>query len=446
MAGVIEGFYGPPWTEAERHQLFQWMAGWGLSTYVYCLKDDLKSRVLWREEYEEAEREALVGRIRECEGFGLQFIYGLSPGLDIRYGSEADRERLRARVGGLMELGCRRFAILFDDIPDGMSAEDAGRYGNLAMAQCSVVNELFAWARGRDAGVRFLFCPTSYCGRMALAQLGGQEYLGTVGRELAGEIEVFWTGSEIVSPEITVAHMEAVGSVLRRKPVIWDNLHANDYDGRRFYCGPYSGRPVGLKDVVSGILVNPNCELPLNYLPLRTFSEYLRAEDVWDPRAAYLEAMKDWRHEFRTWGRAFTQEELNLFVDCYYLPYAEGAGARFLLERVKRLLVRAPSAWGEEAEEVRREVGMLRDVCGRMPELVNRSLFYAMYRRIWELREELDLIDRYILARHRSPDSKVPWVSDFHLPGTYRGGMVAGLQRLLVQQPNGGFLPAQGLS
>ena len=31
--------------------------------------------------------------------------------------------------------------------------------------------------------------------------------------------------------------------------------------------------------------------------------------------------------------------------------------------------------------------------------------------------------------------------SDFHLPGTYRGGMVARLQRLLVQHPDGTFTP-----
>jgi hypothetical protein len=32
--------------------------------------------------------------------------------------------------------------------------------------------------------------------------------------------------------------------------------------------------------------------------------------------------------------------------------------------------------------------------------------------------------------------------SDFHLPGTYRGGLVARLQRLLVQHPDGTFEPA----
>src|SRR5687767_666153 len=32
LSGVIEGFYGQPWTESERMELFDWMAAWGLNT------------------------------------------------------------------------------------------------------------------------------------------------------------------------------------------------------------------------------------------------------------------------------------------------------------------------------------------------------------------------------------------------------------------------------
>ena len=78
-------------------------------------------------------------------------------------------------------------------------------------------------------------------------QLGGEGYLATIGRELLPEIDVFWTGPEIISREITVAHVRELQDILRRKPLIWDNLHANDYDGRRFYCGPYAGRPPELR-------------------------------------------------------------------------------------------------------------------------------------------------------------------------------------------------------
>ena len=51
LAGVIEGFYGQPWSQPERRQLFDWMREWDLNTYLYAPKDDLKHRSLWRELY-----------------------------------------------------------------------------------------------------------------------------------------------------------------------------------------------------------------------------------------------------------------------------------------------------------------------------------------------------------------------------------------------------------
>src|SRR5262245_29173716 len=49
LTGVVEGFYGKPWTHGERTELFEWMAEWGLNTYLYAPKDDLKHRAIWRE-------------------------------------------------------------------------------------------------------------------------------------------------------------------------------------------------------------------------------------------------------------------------------------------------------------------------------------------------------------------------------------------------------------
>src|SRR4029079_13234719 len=91
-------------------------------------------------------------------------------------------------------------------------------------------------------------------------------------------------------------------AILRRKPLIWDNLHANDYDGRRFYCGPYSGRPLELRQEVSGLLVNPNNQFPLNYVPFRTLAEFVHSpsDTAWDPRQAYLTAMRQWLPRFAT--------------------------------------------------------------------------------------------------------------------------------------------------
>jgi hypothetical protein len=70
LAGVIEGFYGQPWSQAERFELFDWMKQWGLNTYFYAPKDDLKHRVLWRELYTRDETGKLREVIAGCEKSG----------------------------------------------------------------------------------------------------------------------------------------------------------------------------------------------------------------------------------------------------------------------------------------------------------------------------------------------------------------------------------------
>ena len=403
FAGVIEGFYGQPWTQTERFELFDWMAKWGLNTYLYAPKDDLKHRALWREPYSECEQETLRALILRCHERKLRFIYGLSPGLDIRYVESSDFDHLRARFDQMRKLGCEHFALLFDDLPTAPQA-------SIAAEQCRLANALLV------KGHPILFCPTVYCGRMANDKQG---YLATLGQELAPEINIFWTGPEIISPEITVPHIKALQKVLRRKPLIWDNLHANDYDGRRFYCGPYSGRPPELRNELSGILVNPNNEFLLNYVPLRTFAEFIKSDKTWDARQAYLSAIKEWLPHFETIHGPATFEDLVLFGDCYYLPHEEGPEAGALVHQ---------RAFGKDAKR-------LRDFCARLPELRDRKLYYALFRRAWELREELDLLIRYSESPNR------PYRPDSHLPGTFRGGMVARLQHLLKQQQDGAFTP-----
>lgn len=441
LSGVIEGFYGPPWTHAERQELFDWMVEGGLNTYLYGPKDDLKHRAIWRESYTAAEAGEIGRLIYSCQQQGLNFVYALGPGLDLRYTRLSDIEKLQQRFEQMMQLGCRNFCLLFDDIPDRMDAADLDHWGSLAAAQCGVSNALYRWIRERQSRGRFLFCPTPYCGRMAARQLGGEGYLETVGRELLPEIDIFWTGPEIISREISLEHIADVASVLRRKPVIWDNLHANDYDGRRFFCGPYSGRPAGLHEAVGGILLNPNVEFPLNFVPLRTLAEYLRGGGDWTPRVAYESAMRVWQSRFETVSHPLGSDELLLFGDSYYLPYAEGVEAERLYADVRGLLTTDPSTWGAAAAAVGDRLVRLREFCARLTELRDRPLFHALSRRAWELREELDLLDKYITFKSVPENYSLPFRSDVHLPKTYRGGMVSRLQQLLIPQPDESLVP-----
>lgn len=73
--------------------------------------------------------------------------------------------------------------------------------------------------------------------------------------------------------------MRRVSKVLQRKPLIWDNLHANDYDPKRIFLGPFIGRSVGLKNEISGLLLNPNTKYEANFIPFFTLADWNRSDD-----------------------------------------------------------------------------------------------------------------------------------------------------------------------
>lgn len=440
LGGVVEGFYGRPWTCTGRLQLFRQLAEWGLNTYFYAPKDDLKQRAIWREPYTKTELSPIQQLIEACARHQIRFIYGLSPGLDIEFSNAAELDFLKQRFAQLLEVGVEHFALLFDDLPGDMREEDCQAFPSLAAAQCSVANDVYLWVRGHSPDCRFLFCPTPYCGRMESWHLAGAGYLETVGERLDPQIDVLWTGPEIVSKEITVESIQRLTGKILRAPVIWDNLFANDYDQQRLYCGPYSGRPVELKQHLAGILVNPNNELAINFVPLRTLGEYLRAERCWAPRAAFLDAVAAWLPSFETVGEPITLDELILLADCFYLPYVGGPKSMELYEVIECLAVKPVEAW-KGADRLFVELNeRVQTTFDKLTELDNRELFYAWSRHAWALKEELQLVEGFVAKKQAG--EATPAVES-HLPGTYRGGTIANLQALLTMDEQGRFCARQ---
>ena len=44
-----------------------------------------------------------------------------------------------------------------------------------------------------------------------------------------------WTGDKVISKLVTPESLEDINDVLKRPVVIWDNIHANDYDQVRSF-------------------------------------------------------------------------------------------------------------------------------------------------------------------------------------------------------------------
>lgn len=59
--------------------------------------------------------------------------------------------------------------------------------------------------------------------------------------------------------------------------MIWDNIHANDYDQKRLFLGPYKGRSTELIPRLKGVLTNPNCEFEANYVAIHTLATWYKS-------------------------------------------------------------------------------------------------------------------------------------------------------------------------
>ncbi len=437
LGGVIEGFYGRPWTHEQRLTLIDQLAKWGLNTYFYAPKDDLKHRACWRQSYDDAQIAKMGELAHACRRSGVRFIYGLSPGLDIRFTDPSELATIEERLAQMIAIGVQDFALLFDDLPGKMSEQDREQFHNVASAQISVTNAVHQWLRGQLPDSRLLFCPTPYCDRMDRRGVGGKDYLDTIGRELADDIDVFWTGPAIISEQIPVETIDALAVRIGRKPVIWDNLHANDYDQRRLFCGPYS-RSAELRDSVRGILLNPNNELPINFIPLMTLGMYLNDDD-YDPRTAYLAATALWSEHFSTADSQLSTDDVVLLADCHYLPFSDGDQAVKLEACIRKLIRQPTDSWGDARVEFEEFHDRVDHIFEKLTQIGDRELFYSWSRRIWDLKEELDLISDFASAKEEGTLSESGFQSETHLPLTCRGGFVAKLQRQLKMNDLGRF-------
>jgi len=435
--GIVEGFYGRPWNARQRHQLFIWMQTGGLNTYLYAPKDDLKHRTAWRELYDEPEAAELAALIRDCSRHRLNFVYALAPGLDIHYTQPAEFEALAAKLNQVIELGCKRFAILFDDIPAQLDPDSKARFGSFAKAHCEVTHKALGIVRARVPDSAFFFCPTPYCAWMARPSVADCPYLHELGENLLKEIEVFWTGPEIVSETIDPEPIRHLSAILRRKPVIWDNLHANDYDMRRLYLGPYAGRSMELLGETAGILSNPNCQFEANFVAVRSLARFLGGQT--EARERFLEALNAWLPMFQTRsGPPILQSDLELLGDLFYLPFQNGERAERFLEDFRYLRATAPDKWDQRADRFRLTAAEIKALYEKMTALNNRDLLHSLYPHLWELKETVLLLEAWVAWRQSNPES-TDFASPEFRPRVFRGGLVSAFERLLPMNERGRF-------
>lgn len=284
--GIIEGFYGKPWTWDARKDTVTFLAPYGYRFYMYAPKADPFLRRSWQEVHPDHLAASIADLARHCVSAGVRFGVGLTPYELFNNFDTASREALSRKLAFFDDVGVQDLAILFDDM--------RGDVAGLASLQVEIVH----WAMERSSATRVIMCPSYYSDDPILDRVFGNRpdgYVEALGRELSSDVEIFWTGEEVISRQYTTGHLERVTTQLGRKPFIWDNYPVND--GQRMsqylHLRGFTGRGAEISDHVAAHGINPALQPVLNRIPAITLSDSYRQGNSYQYSKSFRHACTD---------------------------------------------------------------------------------------------------------------------------------------------------------
>ena len=273
--GVVEGFYGTPWSHKARLSLIDFYGRYKMNTYIYGPKDDpYHSSPDWRKPYPEDEAADIKELVEACRANYVDFVWAIHPGQDIKW-NEEDYAALVAKFEDMYALGVRAFAIFFDDI----SGDGANPYRQVELL--NRLGEEFVKVKGDVTPL--IICPTDYNRSWANPTERGS--LAVYGRELDPSVRVFWTGDYVCS-DLTPATLEWVGTRIQRPALYWWNFPVTDYCRHIVMQGPVYGLDQTLTaENLCGFVSNPMEHAEASKLALYGVADYTWNIEDYDPHA-----------------------------------------------------------------------------------------------------------------------------------------------------------------
>lgn len=264
--GVIEGFYGIPWSFEERMSMIKFLSDIEMNQYVYAPKDDPYHNVKWREPYPD-EKLAEISKLAELSrNKGVDFVWAIHPGQNLidfnLYEEEIDK--LFKKYDSLHEAGVTSFALCMDDIDRDLAYEQ--REFHLRLVK-DILKKLEIYENGK-----LLFVHPWY--NSAWIDDKGEEYF----KLFSGldRLEILWTGYDVVVP-ITKASQEKFTELSQKEANIWLNWPVNDYLRDRIFMEVfefYDSSEINYKSILSN---------PMNQAELSKISIYQIGEFAKDP-------------------------------------------------------------------------------------------------------------------------------------------------------------------
>lgn len=293
IRGVIEGFYGEPWSDQARKELFEFMGHNGMNTYIYSPKDDDLVRKQWRDSYTGEDKENFKSLVDVANKNHVDFVYVLSPGNDIEYTSDKDYQATIDKFESLRELGVSQFYIALDDIGAPLKGVDAEKYGAAkpgtkayVAAQTDYLNRIQNEYLKPNNLPDLWIVPTDYAGT------NRSEYKAALGEKLDPNIRIQWTGTDVFAPSITADQIEQAKAAYGSDHIFfWDNYPVNDQAYDRLFMRPIFHRDPALAGKTDGFTSNPMIEPYASWIAIKSYGDYAWASEKYDQRQSLAESI-----------------------------------------------------------------------------------------------------------------------------------------------------------
>ena len=282
--GVVEGFYGTPWSHQARLRHLKFYGENKMNTYIYGPKDDpYHSSPNWRLPYPEKEAKQIKELVQVAKENAVNFVWAIHPGQDIKWNQE-DRDNLLAKFEKMYELGVRSYAVFFDDISgEGTKADKQAELLNY-------IDEQFVKVK-KDV-TPLIMCPTEYNKSWSNVKGG---YLTTLGTKLNPSIHIMWTGDRVIADmyegDTEKGGMKWINNLIQRPAYVWWNFPVSDYVRDHLLMGPVYGNDLHIANLMSGFVTNPMEHAESSLLAIYGVASYAWNPDQYDSDKAWKDAM-----------------------------------------------------------------------------------------------------------------------------------------------------------
>ena len=298
MRGVVEGFYGKPWGEIDRIDAITYLALLKFNLYLYSPKSDAYAWAMWRTPFTEEEENKLRLIAVHSKRLGIVPCYGIGPGYDIKFSNNRDYIALLKKYQSLINLGFDRCLVLaFDDTQKSLSEEDKTRFSSMAEAQVYLAKRLYEDINKIKSDIMLAFVPNDYTTESAK----NDTYLSFVAKELKDRYRIAWTGSVVVSPQITIADLNEIERIIGTTPILADNYPVCDlmFGGGAAFLGPIVGRSPEIFERISMYASNPMRYTISSIIPLGTISDMLWSPYQYESESSFRRSIRFFANEGR---------------------------------------------------------------------------------------------------------------------------------------------------